>query len=74
MKLLFDIIQQAPVTGTPAIDALFDVANDKVRASFVTHRLVEQHAEVLPLNGTCVLELVNHHVFQLGTYFFKDKR
>ena len=74
MKLLFDIVQQAPVAGTPAVDALFDITHNQVRASFMTHSLVEQHAEVLPLNGTGVLKLINHHMLQLGTNLLKDER
>ena len=72
-ELLFDVIQQPPVTRTPTVDALFHITHDEVRAAFVTHRLVEQHAEVLPLHRTGVLELVDHHVLQLGTDLLKDK-
>ena len=39
----------------------------------MTHRFVEQHAEVLPLNGTRILKLVNHHMLQLGADLLKDK-
>ena len=39
----------------------------------MAHRLVEQHAEVLPLNGGGILELVDHHVLQLGADLLEDE-
>ena len=72
-ELLLDVIQQPPVTRTPPVDALFHITHDEVGAAFVTHRLVEEYAEVLPLHRTGVLELIDHHVFQLGTDLLKDK-
>ena len=72
-ELLFDVIQQPPVTRTPTVDALFYITHDEVRTAFVTHRLVEEHTEVLPLHRTGILELIDHHVLQLGTDLLKDK-
>ena len=74
IKLTFDVVEQAPVTGTPTVDALFHIAYDEVLAALMTHRLVEEHTEVLPLYGGGVLELVDHHMFQLGTDLLKDER
>ena len=41
---------------------------------FMAHALLQQHLEVLPLYGGGVLELINHHMFQLRTNLLKDKR
>ena len=41
IKLTLDIIEQSPVTSTPAVDALFHVAHDEVLTVHMTHRLVE---------------------------------
>ena len=68
------VVQQTPVTATPAVDALFDIANDEVLATFMAHRLLKQDTEVLPLDGGCVLELVNHDVLQLCADLLEDKR
>ena len=40
----------------------------------MAHRLLQQHAEVLPLNGGGVLELVDHDVLQLGAHLLEDER
>ena len=74
IKLTFDVVEQAPVTGTPTVDALFHIAHDEVLAALMTHCLVEEHTEVLPLYGGGVLELIDHHMFQLGTDLLKDER
>ena len=74
IKLTFDIVEQAPVTGTPTVDALFYITHDEVLAALMTHGLVKKYTEVLPLNGGSVLEFVDHHMLQLGTDFLKDER
>ena len=40
----------------------------------MTHALLQQDLEVLPLDSAGVLELVNHDVLQLGANLLKDKR
>ena len=40
-ELLFDIIQQAPVSSAPTVDALLHVTHDEVGTVLMTHRLVE---------------------------------
>ena len=40
----------------------------------MAHRLVEEHAEVLPLYGGGVLKLINHHMLQLGTDLLENER
>ncbi len=70
-ELAVDGIQQAPVAGTPAVDALLDVANNQILSSFVTHTLLQQYLEILPLDG--ILKLVNHDVLQLAAYLLEDE-
>ena len=69
---VLDTIEQTPVTASPAIYALFDITHDEIGAA--AHGLIEQDAEILPLNGTGVLELIYHDVFQLRAQFLKDER
>ena len=73
MELLLYIVEQSPVARTPSVDTLLHVAHDQVRTAFMTHGLVQQYLEVLPLNGARILKLVYHHVFQLGAYLLEDK-
>ena len=72
-ELAVDGIQQPPVTGAPAVDALLDVANDEVLGVRMAHALLQQHLEVLPLHGGGVLELVYHDVLQLRAYLLEDE-
>ena len=72
-ELLLNTVEQAPVAGTPAVDALLDVAYNEVLRIAVAHGLLQQHLEILPLDGGGVLELVNHDVLQLGADLFKDE-
>ena len=73
-KLSVNGVEQAPVARTPTVDALLDVANYQILGFLVTHALLQQDFEVLPLDSAGVLELVNHDVFQLGANLLKDKR
>ena len=72
MKQTLDTVEKSPVAVAPPIDTLLHVADDEVGPA--AHGLIEQYAEVLPLNVAGVLELVYHDVFQLGTHLFKDER
>ena len=72
-KLLLDIVEQSPVARTPTIDALLHVSHDEVGRILVAHRLQEENLEVLPLHCTRILELIDHHVLQLRTYFLEDE-
>ena len=67
------IIQQMPVAVAPAIDALLHIAHNKT-ACLVSDAVVEQNLKVRPLDGTCVLKLVNHDVTQLSSYLFINER
>ena len=40
----------------------------------MAHGLVEEHTEVLPLYGGGVLELIDHHMLQLGPDLLEDER
>ena len=73
-ELLLNVVQQSPVAASPAVDALLDISHDEVLAAFVAHGFQQKYAEVLPLDGGRVLELVYHDVLQLGTYLLEDKR
>ena len=73
-ELLVDGVEQSPVAGTPAVDALLDIADNEVLGVAVAHALFEQHLEVLPLHGARVLELVNHDMLQLRADLLEDKR
>ena len=73
-EFLVDGIQEAPVTGTPAVDALLDIANNEILGIDMTHTLLQQYLEVLPLDGRRVLELVDHDVLQARTDFLEDER
>ena len=39
----------------------------------MTHRLVQENLEVLPLYGGGILKLVDHHLFKLGPDLLEDK-
>ncbi len=52
-------VEQAPVSASPTVDALLDVAHDEV-AAVDAERIGEQGPEVFPLDARRVLELVNH--------------
>ena len=39
----------------------------------MAHGLGEEHAEILPLDGRGVLELVDHDVFELGADLLEDE-
>ena len=73
-ELLLNIVQQPPVAASPSVDTLFDISHDEILTALVAHGFLQEYAEVLPLDGGCVLELVYHNVFQLGTYLLEDKR
>ena len=73
VELLLDVVEQSPVARAPAVDALLHVAHDEVGSSLMTHGFVEQHAEILPLHGGGVLELVDHHMLQLGADLLEDE-
>ena len=73
-KLSVNGVEQAPVARTPPIDALLYVANYQILRFLMTHALLQQDLEVLPLDSAGVLELVNHDVLQLGANLLKDKR
>ena len=67
-------VEQSPVAGAPAVDALLDVADYEIFGVCVAHALLEQYLEILPLNRRGVLKLVYHDVFQLGSYLLEDER
>jgi hypothetical protein len=67
------IIKKSPVTRAKSIDALLNIAHDKVLRTLMTHTLKQQHLEILPLHGACVLKLVYHNMMQLSAYFLEYK-
>ena len=71
---MFDVIQQFPVSLPPAVDALLDITHNQIVRVGLCHAVVKQLPEVLPLNRTCVLKLVNHDVFQIGSHLLEDER
>ena len=71
---MFNIVQQFPVTLPPAVYALFDVTDNQIVRIYLRHTVVKQLPEVLPLNSTRILELINHDVLQVGSHLFKYKR
>ena len=39
----------------------------------MAHGLLQQHTEVLPLDGRGILKLIDHHVLQLGADLLEDE-
>ena len=75
LKLGVYVVEQAPVAFAPSVDALLHVAHDEVCSAVLTTKTLEQQdLEVGPLNGTCVLKLVNHDVVDLRAYLLIDER
>ena len=75
-----DVVQQSPVARAPSVDALLHVAHDEVlrHIGFVgvgtAHAVAQQHEEVSPLHGACVLKLVYHDVVHLCAYLLVYER
>ena len=63
------VVQQGPVGIAPAVDALLHVAHYQVLV-VVSVALLEQRAEVLPLNVGSVLELVYQEVLVAHSHLF----
>ena len=62
-----------PVSASPAVDALLDVAHNQA-AFLLRQTLLQEQVEVFPLHARSILKLVNHHRIDGGTNFFVDKR
>src|SRR5574344_1918488 len=58
-KLIFNLIKQPPITGTPSVDALLHIAYNEITV-MMTNTLKKKLLKVSPLRNTCVLKLINH--------------
>ena len=64
--------QKFPIGVAPAIDTLFHIAYDEIIIAFTLCFLYEW-TEVLPLQCTGILKLINHVVIQLLSHSFVDE-
>ena len=62
-----------PVSASPAVDALLDVAHNQA-AFLLRQTLLQEQVEVFPLHARSILKLVNHHRIDGGADFLVDKR
>ena len=71
-KLPWDLLEQAPIGVTKAIDTLLEISNNQV-VGLITFALVEKWCKILPLQGTGILKLVNHVVTKILSESLIDK-
>ncbi len=70
--VFYTALKQFPVGISPAVNALFHVANNQVVVTTI-HAIFEQRLEIFPLHRRGVLKFVEHEMFQENAHFFVDK-
>ena len=65
-------VQQVPVRAPPPVNALFDIAHDQALAPIVV-TLVQQRAEIGPLDARGILEFVQEEMLEPNPQFLIDK-
>ena len=65
--------EQSPIGVSPAVNALFHVAHNKVEVP-VRQAFGQQRAKILPLHRRCVLKLIDHIIVDARARFFVHER